>query len=577
MKRILTIALSAAALLAILFYAYRRYVREPVVILSTATLQAQLIPSRAGDMRVGGMILLASALKTLRNETYKNRSLLLDAGNSMFQDYGHLEFSKKMPELLRKMQFDAITLGFRDFSIAEKLDWSALPPVLGCNVDVVDVEDPSKFKFIPSKLFVIRGVRIAVIGAVDPGTLEYQDDSIIQGVRVRNVTRTRDQIQKEADRWAKEKVDAIVLLSSALDPKVNDYFAENIQHINLIVGRNESEHGSIGKKGSTTIVTAASGGKTIGVVHARRALGTLSTAITLVRRGTLTPVDDKARRKMAHEILPDIEGQVKSSVSPALARASDRLDELSEKLWKEQDKSHDLVKSFHDQQVELRSRDLPGYTYLVVYVPAREVQPGSKLLAAPDFASDVPDVPKELVKHANAGVSECFRDGHKGENTLWMTSTPFGHLAVAACQQDKLGTLIAATLWDERAFLESTSPLWEGKHFGVSLIQNGERMTYTTETSEYGERKNQAEHLETGRVTEVRSGDYVEYVYQDKAKDQALFPGLTFRIRFPDNPKASLAQIIVSLLVLVGSLLLVGFLVRSKVIGDAAESRAEAS
>jgi len=291
MKRILIIALTAVALLAIVFYVHRRNVRQPVAILSTATIQAQLIPSLVGDMHAGGMILLASALKRLRNDMYKDRSLLLDAGNSMFQDDGHRKFSQKMPELLRKMQFDAITLGFRDFRIADDLDWNVLPPVLGCNVEVRErskdaTDQPSKFKrIIPSKLFVVHGMRIAVIGAVDPGTLEHHDDIVVsfsrqqvqgssvprdEDVTVLNVRRTVERIEAEANYWHKQKVDAIVLLSSALDPGVNAYFAKNISHLNLIVGRNESDHGSIIETKGRAIVAAASGGKTIAVVHATR-------------------------------------------------------------------------------------------------------------------------------------------------------------------------------------------------------------------------------------------------------------------------------------------------------------------
>jgi len=329
----------------------------------------------------------------------------------------------------------------------------------------------------------------------------------------------------------------------------------------LLVGRFRKETGSLSTRNSLTATLI------VAVI-----IGTIYTGSILVQRDALIVVDDKARTKTATEAIPDFEAQVKNGVMVAWGRASERLGVVRDRLLNEQKKGHDLNNVFLDIQAESQSGPVPiGYSYLVVYVPAPDVQrqvSDSRFLTAPDF-SQKGDVPKELVEHAKAGVHHCFGD----EPTQWMTSTPFGHLAVASCQQDNLGTLIAATLWDERAFLESTKSLWETKNFGLSFIQKGEGITYTTEITEYGERRQTtpSEHLEIGRVTEVHSGDHVEYAYQSEAKDQILFPGLSFRIRFPENPKASPGQIIESLLVLVASLLLVGLLVSVEVIADDAE------
>src|SRR5436305_8526380 len=99
MKIRLTLLLIVLSLIGIVWsvYAYKSYYHAPIAILTTAGIQAQLVPSREGDARVGGMILLASALKTQRNDVYKNRILLLDAGNSLFGDLAHNELSRNMP------------------------------------------------------------------------------------------------------------------------------------------------------------------------------------------------------------------------------------------------------------------------------------------------------------------------------------------------------------------------------------------------------------------------------------------------------------------------------------------------
>jgi 2',3'-cyclic-nucleotide 2'-phosphodiesterase (5'-nucleotidase family) len=268
MRRTIVILSLAAVLLSLALFIYHKYMHSPLLIMTTAAIQAGIVPSQEGEARVGGMLLLASALHTLRGNPLLHDTLLLDAGNSLFQDPDQYALSQKMPELLMKLRFDAITLGYRDFPIVRDLDWKKNPalPILACNIDIYD-NKPRTLHVEPSKLFSSRGKRIAVIGAVDPGTVGFRDVGALEGVQILDFEHTVARIKEQVRRWL-PTAGSIILLSSAIDPAVNANYASRIPRLDLIVGLGPPRHGSIARKGDTTIVSAARGGRTIGMVQA---------------------------------------------------------------------------------------------------------------------------------------------------------------------------------------------------------------------------------------------------------------------------------------------------------------------
>src|SRR5437763_14840650 len=88
----------------------------------------------------------------------------------------------------------------------------------------------------------------------------------------------------------------------------------------------------------------------------------------------------------------------------------------------------------------------------------------------------------------------------------------------------------------------------------------------------YGDRRKESTDLKMRRVTEIRYKGHVQYAYQDQAKDQILFPDLSFRLRFPETPKPTTRQIVISIVVFLVGLMLIVIVAGKDLLVDVAES-----
>jgi hypothetical protein len=279
-------------------------------------------------------------------------------------------------------------------------------------------------------------------------------------------------------------------------------------------------------------------------------LGSIATASVVLTRGPVRIVSNKDRMEKATEITDELERLTKASLYRVAGEADGRLEEIRENLRNAKGNRHNPVATFQEYQTERRTQSSPSYHYIVLYSPNNDTN--GRMFTVPDFP--LPKDIENLVKRARTGAS------------AWTAWTEVGHVAVAAYNGDDIGTLVVATVWDERSFLEATRPLWDKGEYGLSLIhEDGSGapiVTYSTEISDYGERRIRevAEKLKPQRINEVSHLGHVEYQYEREAQDKAMLPDLFFRIRFPDTPKPTIRQVSSAIFWVAVMLLVLGFL-----------------
>ena len=229
------------------------------IIASTAFLKASLSPDTEGTTRRGGLLLLGGALESLFSRKKESDILLLDSGNSLFQDATKESISKAFPRFLKSMKYDAITLGYRDFEILRKLEKIDIP-IVACNIE----GEITPNNYVPSNLFRIGKYNVQVIGVVDPDTPIMQSPDDLRGIKVLNLNETIEMVRKEIAN-KKNIADVHVVLSSAIDREVNSKILNSVPAIDLLLSSGNGR-GFITKVGGAFLV-APGGGKTIATVE----------------------------------------------------------------------------------------------------------------------------------------------------------------------------------------------------------------------------------------------------------------------------------------------------------------------
>ena len=146
----------------------------------------------------------------------------------------------------------------------------------------------------------------------------------------------------------------------------------------------------------------------------------------------------------------------------------------------------------------------------------------------------------------------------------WLQWTPIGYLVVTARQYNE-GTLVAAELWGEGEFFNSTRDLWDDapptkpahkeeshataaplRGFGLFLLAEDDLVTYSTEIAPEGRRltRTHATHIPSNKLTEISTSGRVDYVYQSRSE---RFPKLFLRVQLPPGTLPTLFPWILSI------------------------------
>lgn len=239
----------------------------PITIFHTNDLQSRLLgfgpnadytpESINDDATQGGVARLATLLKSRRAEAERNNAVLtLDGGDIMMGTLFHTVSRETGTEfqLLKLMQYDAVTLGNHDFDfrpdgLGEALmsarDGLGLPPIVAANL-VFDTQNSgddlleklSKDEYIrPSMLIEKQGIKFGVIGV-----LGYHAISVIGEAQPLTFSDPIKAIQLQVRALKAAGADVLVLLShSGVYPKDGEWmgddidFAKAVPELDLII------------------------------------------------------------------------------------------------------------------------------------------------------------------------------------------------------------------------------------------------------------------------------------------------------------------------------------------------------
>ncbi len=264
---IAVVAFTSCAVVAVVWYITHRPSNADVYLLVTSSIQGGVTPVREGDTRLGGLILMSTALKEEIRQFGRERVVIVDAGNSLFNDTAHAAFAGEIPRLFRAVGYQGVTLGYRDFEILRHLcqkEGFALP-VVACNMKL----DPQYFKEVTVHPRIdrrVNGLVIAIIGVVDPGIKSEQGVDDLVGVEIDDEEQTLEKVRTEVQRLP-DDVDVVVVLSSAVRASVNDRIVEKCPRVDIIASLGAGANGWIAHSGRCSIISAASYGRSIGLVE----------------------------------------------------------------------------------------------------------------------------------------------------------------------------------------------------------------------------------------------------------------------------------------------------------------------
>lgn len=215
---------------------------------------------------VGGIAHLATAINAIRAEHGRDAVLLLAGGDSFADDLlGNLTEGEAMIRLMNAVGYQFMALGNHDFDYGvartRALQQIADFPLRAANV----LEDERPFLGEPSKIFTLRGVKIAVLALGYHNTDETGSKKNFKGLRfVSGLDAAREQVPK-----LRREADAVVVLSHQ-GSKVDRELARRVPGIDVIVGAHSHDVISPPERiGDTWIAQALSDGAALGELKLR--------------------------------------------------------------------------------------------------------------------------------------------------------------------------------------------------------------------------------------------------------------------------------------------------------------------
>lgn len=207
-------------------------------ILATNTIRSKVSPDRAGEFRMGGVLLLETALKTLERKAGHD-FVLLDAGNSLFGHEGTSGFANEMFDFFRDNGYHGITIGHRDFELSALIEKGKVKrnevPILACNLKAPAWEKALDVR--PGITVIVAGRRVAIVGLVDPDLPLVQSPDDVRRVQVDSAEQSARKVQEAFNQLAREgNVDLRILLSSALKRETNLRIWRLVSEIDVVVG-----------------------------------------------------------------------------------------------------------------------------------------------------------------------------------------------------------------------------------------------------------------------------------------------------------------------------------------------------
>jgi len=260
--RTIALLLIAVLVLVVAIGALRSRTPRRAYIVATSSLKARFVPHRTGEVRVGGLVLLASALAELRRQHGPERVAYLDAGNALFGDSSIVNVGANVAEVLAQLDCRATTLGYRDFEVIRQMNSPRLP-VLACNLE----DTLGGIQCQPFLRMNLGGIDFGVIGVVDPAAANEQIDDVA-GVVIGDQPHCVERIGELASRLRSDGAELVLLLSSALTTDVNDDFAQHCSGIDAIVAFGEADRGICRKIAGKLIVGSAWEAKTVALLEA---------------------------------------------------------------------------------------------------------------------------------------------------------------------------------------------------------------------------------------------------------------------------------------------------------------------
>jgi 2',3'-cyclic-nucleotide 2'-phosphodiesterase (5'-nucleotidase family) len=235
-------------------------VARPTIV-ATGSLRAGLAPLVDGVSRRGGLLLLESALDgmgaTADRRNHKNNVLLLDAGNSLFADNSSPQLADEFPQIMAELGYDAMSLGYRDFEVLARLSQPIKVPIIACNIR----GRLGRQSYVPRHDFEVHGLRVRVIGIVDPIAAVIQDAHDLAGVTVLNLEDSIAAAQAQIEQKPRAAIN--VILSSTIDASINVQIARKLPEGVLIIGLANGGRGGVQRVGETYIATAQTQGQSL--------------------------------------------------------------------------------------------------------------------------------------------------------------------------------------------------------------------------------------------------------------------------------------------------------------------------
>lgn len=251
---------SPALLCAILLFCIRGAADgvATITLLHTSDLHAHLLSDANGK---GGF----AELRTLIREQKKLApdALLLDAGD-LVQGTPVSTIYKGIPifEVANLMGFDATILGNHEFDYGwqqiEKFREIANFPILSANV--IDSSRNQLVADAADHIFVVKGIRIAVIGILTEDLPQLTTPNLLGNIKVESILTT---VRHELD-LLKGKADIFIVLGHLRDPE-SDLLAERFPELSAVIaGHPHLSMKEPRKVGSGIVVSVANYGKELG-------------------------------------------------------------------------------------------------------------------------------------------------------------------------------------------------------------------------------------------------------------------------------------------------------------------------
>ncbi len=182
-----------------------------IAIMGTADFRTEIENTRLDpdtDRPVGGSIGLSNFVGNIR--ALYDKTLLLDAGGMISGTaWAELSDSKMATGFMRAMGYDAATLGIRDMYLGADSLKNRIKD-FPCDMLAANVDGLAGTK--KSLLKDIGGIKVGMIGAVDPDTGLYVCDSDLSGLKINPIAAT---INAEAKALKAQGAEIIIVIASA--------------------------------------------------------------------------------------------------------------------------------------------------------------------------------------------------------------------------------------------------------------------------------------------------------------------------------------------------------------------------